>query len=111
LTTNYRRGADFERRVRADLTSRGYVAIRAAGSHGVADILAMKRFDTPLMVQVKKDGRLGPKERCALVAEAKRAGATPIMAAHVLGQGIRYTIVSVMDAAGTVLHVDEKEKP
>ena len=38
--TNYSRGAKFEYRVRAWYERKGYTVIRAAGSHGAADLIA-----------------------------------------------------------------------
>ena len=40
MSTNYRRGADFERRVKADFERHGFVAVRSAGSRTPADVYA-----------------------------------------------------------------------
>ena len=39
---NYTRGAAFERTVKAYLEFLGYYAVRAAGSHGLTDVIALK---------------------------------------------------------------------
>lgn len=40
--TQYRRGTDFERKVKAMLTEDGYLVVKAGGSKGVADLVAIK---------------------------------------------------------------------
>ncbi len=40
MLTNYRRGADFERRVVKWYESQGMDAVRSAGSHGLSDVTA-----------------------------------------------------------------------
>ena len=90
MTTNYRRGADFERRVVADLSAHGYVTVRAAGSHTVADVYAF-RFGEVVMAQCKRDGRLPPDEWNKLYDECQRAGAVPVLAMRGAdGRGIAY---------------------
>jgi hypothetical protein len=44
--TAYRRGADFERRVKARLEERGWTVFRTAGSHSPADLIAVCLADT-----------------------------------------------------------------
>lgn len=90
MTTNYRRGADFERRVIADMSAHGYVSVRAAGSHTVADVYSF-RFGEIVLIQCKRDGRLDPDEWNALYDHCERAGAVPVMAkAGPGGRGISY---------------------
>ena len=52
--TNYARGRRIEYRARDDLARAGYVVIRAAGSHGAADLCALKDGCPPLLVQIKR---------------------------------------------------------
>lgn len=82
--TNYSRGADFERAVKADLELAGWVAIRAAGSHGIMDLVACRRGSliSPLLVQCKLDGKMGPADRRELARVAYEAGAVPVMASR-----------------------------
>lgn len=86
MTTNYRRGADFERRVASDLEGYGYVTVRSAGSHSPADIVAMRDGET-VCVQCKRDGRLDPGEWNDFFDWCGIAGAVPVMA----GMGTRVT--------------------
>lgn len=109
--TNYQRGADFERAVRDyylhDMEA--LLVVRAAGSHGKADIVA---FFEPMegfcgtggrvedilrpvphvhLVQVKKDGKLPAEEREALLQVAAEVGAVPMLAWHDHGHGVALT--------------------
>ena len=92
-----RRGTDRERKVREQLEAEGWVVARAAGSRGCADLMAVRRVGTRLLVhsepahepvvqvrlvQVKSDERnpfdhFGPYERAELLATAQQAGAEP----------------------------------
>ena len=80
--SHYSRGASFERAVAADLTKRGYVTTRAAGSHGIADVVALKDGQSPLLVQCKTNGKMSAAEIRALRQAAHKAGAIPIKASR-----------------------------
>jgi hypothetical protein len=65
--TQYTRGMYAQRKVRDDLIVNGYRVVTAAGSKGVADLVAFKPGQV-LLVQVKNTaGPLPPKERAELV--------------------------------------------
>lgn len=71
--------ASRERQVQAQLQAEGWVVYRSAGSHGCADLVAMKRGYVPMLVQVKMDARrpfdhFPPGERAMLRAQAHQAG-------------------------------------
>jgi Holliday junction resolvase len=78
---NYARGADFERRTMTDLVENGYRVIRAAGSHGKADIVALKPGQV-ILVQCKLTGPggVGPAEWNELFDLAQYAGAVALVA-------------------------------
>lgn len=80
--TNYARGANFERQVKADLEGRGYFVIRAAGSHGIVDLVAFppSPIDDPLFIQCKINGKISPDDRAELYRVARRTGCWPVMA-------------------------------
>lgn len=65
--TNYARGASFERLVKKDLEDAGYLVIRAAGSHGIMDLVAFKaKWPEPgsiWFIQAKTNGKMSPAER------------------------------------------------
>lgn len=65
------------------LRADGWVVYRSAGSHGPADLVAM-RAGAIMLVQVKSCARSAfdhfpPHERAALLLEAGAAGARPIL--------------------------------
>jgi len=63
VNKNYQRGRAKEYRVKKNYEECGYYVVRAAGSHSVCDLIAMKNGVT-IPIQVKpKDGYLTPKER------------------------------------------------
>jgi len=73
--------------VRAHLELDGYEVIRSAGSKTKIDLVALKPGDI-LLVQCKRDGRIGPLERGALVDTASWVGALPIVAWKKLGSTV-----------------------
>lgn len=78
--TAYRRGAYFERRVKLDMESRGWWVIRAAGSHGPADLVAMKLGEAALLIQCKANALPHKREGIALAALAASIGAEALLA-------------------------------
>ena len=107
--TNYQAGADFERKARDTLYERhaAILVVRAAGSHGKADLVAFfkptaarvtgKEIDTVTyvpnvwLVQVKKDGRLSSAEHDELVTIANRCGVPAYLAYHDRGAGVAFS--------------------
>ena len=75
----YRSGKRFEDRTGLDLTENGYFTVRAGGSRGVADLVAVKSGQV-LLVQCKTDGKLPPKPWNALYDAAMACGAVPLLA-------------------------------
>lgn len=78
--TNYSRGVSLERAVAERLRREGWLAVRAAGSHGVADVVALLLGQAPRLIQCKIDGYLVPAERRSLLEAAAAAGAEPVVA-------------------------------
>lgn len=78
---NGRRGASFERQVKADLEGHGYFVARAAGSRGCADLLAVDN-GVALLVQAKIGGagRMPPAEWNELRETAEHHGAIAVIA-------------------------------
>ena len=79
------RGHDRERAVRRELEKDGWWTARAAGSLGDADVVALRRDQAPMLVEVKStaDGpykTFGPADRTALLEAADRAGAVAYLA-------------------------------
>lgn len=91
--TLYSIGAAFERRVKADLEELGYFVVRSAGSHGPADLVALKKEENGttkvMLCQCKTGGVISKSEREELIQTAEKAGAV----ATVVSRGYRNAII------------------
>lgn len=74
------RGDYLERQTKAALEAFGWVVVRAAGSLGAADLLAIRAGFRPLLVACKITGYLRPAERLALLKWAAKGDARALMA-------------------------------
>jgi len=93
--TNYSRGASFERTVKADLKARNFLVIRAAGSHGIVDLVAFPPMEgtivrEPWFIQAKTNGIMSPAERFELYECAASHGAWAVRASRPTRGTIRY---------------------
>jgi Holliday junction resolvase len=77
---NRQAGDYFERQTRDTLIAHGWLIIRAAGSLGPADLVALRAGNTPLLLACKVRPRIGPAERIALLNAAAAADARPLLA-------------------------------
>lgn len=76
----YQRGDYREKRVKEQLEARGYIVWQTRGSHGVADIVALKRDTRPLLVQVKTgSANITHSEWNKLYRLAMSLGAIPVV--------------------------------
>jgi Holliday junction resolvase len=108
--TNRQRGDYFERTTRDALTKYGWYVVRAGGSLGIADLVALRAGSKPLLVSCKTNGRIDPAEREALHTTARAAGARPLVASrpkggHVLLRCVRWdspTAVTVLEVVDTL---------
>ena len=83
---HYRRGADFERAVRAHLQDNGYECIRSAGSKTKVDLIAIKTGEL-LLIQCKLPKSDLPTSEWNRLRELSRmCGARPILALKVEGK-------------------------
>ena len=79
------KGSAAERKVRNEYVDSGWCVVKAAGSLGPADLVALRAGHRPRLIQVKgnRDGGpfhdFGPAERKALVDVAMRAGAQALL--------------------------------
>lgn len=74
-------GAAAEREARDVLLALGYFVVKAGGSKGPADLVAIRPGGLILFVQVKRGaGRLRPPEWNALLSLARLYGAVPVLA-------------------------------
>lgn len=79
------RGVDRDRRVRDLLASEDWFAVCSRGSHGCADVVAIRVGSVPKVVQVKSTAkspyeRFGPGDRAELSAAARLGGAQALIA-------------------------------
>ena len=93
MSTNYRRGADFERACQKDLERQGFDTVRSAGSHRPADIWA-DMGDSRRKIQCKLDGRISSIEREALIMLAERTNSEAWLAFRPGKRGIEYTLLA-----------------
>ena len=95
MATNYAAGRAFEYRTRDALLKEGAVYVmRAAGSHGKADLAAFfpdfgQGIPDVFLVQCKRDGRLSAADAAELIEIAVETGTTPMLAkAGPKGRGV-----------------------
>lgn len=74
------RGDYLERQTKAALTALGWVVIRAAGSYGEADLVALRWDKQPLLISCKTTGNIPPAERREIRQAAEMGGARPLLA-------------------------------
>lgn len=79
MSNRYRKGARLENEVKDILLADDWAAVRAAGSHGIIDVMADK-YGEVWFIQCRKGGYLSPEERSELIALAEKHKATPILA-------------------------------
>lgn len=88
---NRARGDYLEHQTRDALAAYGWYLIRAGGSLGAADLVALRAGKRPLLIQCKILGpgrafpRVDPAERTALYEAAEKAGARAIIATRYRG--------------------------
>lgn len=83
--SQYARGAQFERVVRAllvgpDDAPTGWTIARSAGSKTKVDLWAVAPYQGLALIQCKLNGLCPPAERAALIDLARRARAVPVVA-------------------------------
>lgn len=76
----YRKGADFERRVRKIIENEGGFVVRSAGSKGVFDLIAIYPDGTIFGIQCKRSGSLSRKEIERILEISSKYPIIPIFA-------------------------------
>lgn len=66
VNKNYRKGYSFEKRVQKYFEENGYYVIRAAGSHGAADLVVIRPYRIPIFVQCKYNRNITSDEKMKL---------------------------------------------
>lgn len=90
-----RRGIQRERQVRDHLRLEGWLVVRAAGSIGCADLIAIRSGQRPRLIEVKSTAggpyeKFGPKERAELLDAAAEADAVPLLCWWPLRKKLRF---------------------
>ena len=89
--SGYAVGSALERQVKKDLEERGYWVVRAAGSKGPADLVALslrsRGYESVLLVQVKRTRNPSIEAWCELWELARETWAMPIIAKKGKGRG------------------------
>ena len=75
----YRLGRDFERAVRGRLERRDYFVMRAHGSKGKVDLLAVHKTNPTLFIQAKRRGQISSTEWNEVFELGVRYGAWPVV--------------------------------
>jgi Holliday junction resolvase len=80
MASQYARGVALERQAALILSARGFWVARAAGSHGVADLIALHPLLRPWLVQCKVHLRnMSPGEWAELVSAADRLNCVAVV--------------------------------
>jgi Holliday junction resolvase len=107
--SNRERGDYFERQTKDALEAHGWIVQRGAGSRGVADLWALRADKTPMFVQCKLSGRIGPTERHDLLETARLAGARAIVAMR--PRGGKVLLASVVAGTSHLVPLDTLNVP
>ena len=83
-------GDRFERATVLRLREAGYLVVRSAGSHGVADIVALRGDRLPSLVQCKTTDNTTARQRTAYYKVAADAGAVAVLAFKPNGRGLAF---------------------
>lgn len=81
----YKRGRNFEYRVKKDMEKRGYLVIRSPASKSPVDLYCMRKNEL-VFIQCKLHGQIGVPEWNAFFNLSKSVGALPILAENVSGK-------------------------
>lgn len=96
MPSNYNKGRSFEYRVKKMYEAAGWFVIRAAGSKGVADLVAIAPEGKEIhFIQCKKHGRISRDELDKLIAKAYTYSAVPILAVQGAGKGVVLHVVRI----------------
>lgn len=113
--SNRQRGDYFERQTRDALRAAGWFVIRAAGSKGVADLVALRAGQAPLLVSCKLGGRVPPAERQALWDAAELGGGRPVVALRETRGRVHFRNVlpdlRMVPSPEGILHVPPRRPP
>jgi Holliday junction resolvase len=99
-------GDYFEYQTRDDMTKRGWFVVRAAGSKGPCDLVALHHGRRPLLISCKSDGKINPDQRRTLIVTARLAGGLPMLAYRLKRGLVAYAKVVSIDRTHAIEDVN-----
>lgn len=91
---NYKNGAVFENQVKRYFEDMGCLAFRSAGSHGLADVIAVSKEGTMFLIQCKKSGIFPKTEIFELIQTSHLFPCAFLLADHKERGKIHFTNLS-----------------
>ncbi len=92
--SNYMRARDFEYKVRDDMISRNFLAVRSPASKTPVDVYCFDA-ESKVFIQCKTNGVLPPKEWNRFYAYCRSVDAVPVLAMrNGKGRGIVYKLIT-----------------
>lgn len=101
MTTNYKKGRNYEYYVKEKLEKAGFFVVRSAGSHGVFDLIAVDLKGNIYGIQVRKNGYLSKNEIEEIKHIVKTYKITPILAHNKNGNGWSFEFIKCGEAYGS----------
>ena len=87
----YVRGRAFEYNIATVFRRKGYYVMRSAGSHGPADLIAVKKGRSPIMIQCKTgETKISMEERDIFYLASKEADSIAIVASKLSRKPTEY---------------------
>ena len=83
--TAYKRGRQFEYRVKKDMGERGYMVLRSPASKSKVDLYCMRKGEL-VFIQCKLHGQIGVEEWNEFLKTCKKVDARPIIAENQNGK-------------------------
>lgn len=94
----YKRGRNFEYRVKKDMEKRGYLVLRSPASKSPVDLYCIKRNEL-VFIQCKLHGQIGVSEWNAFFNLSQSVGALPILAENESGKILYSEVLKEKDGS------------
>lgn len=94
--TAYKRGRQFEYRVKKDMGERGYMVLRSPASKSKVDLYCMRKGEL-VFIQCKLHGQIGVEEWNEFLGTCRKVDALPIIAENVNGKILYSEITAEKD--------------
>lgn len=86
----------------------GWLVLRSAGSLGIADLVALRWGNSPVLVSCKTNGQIALPERLGLANTAREVGARPLLAYRTKRGHVDFDLVRI---DGTRVLIDQIHVP